>query len=88
MKKFERNGPLYMNENQGYVFPTPSGKIELYAAAFEQSGFDPLPNYTAHPEPGEGYYRLIYGRAPMHTFSRTANNALLADLMDETFQAL
>lgn len=83
VKKFERNGPLYMKEDQGYVFPTPSGKIELYAAAFEQSGFDPLPNYTAHPEPGEGYYRLIYGRAPMHTFSRTANNALLADLMDE-----
>jgi thiosulfate reductase/polysulfide reductase chain A len=35
------------------------------------------------PEPPEGYYRLIYGRAPMHTFSRTANNPHLTDLMDE-----
>ncbi|HRX97401.1 MAG TPA: molybdopterin dinucleotide binding domain-containing protein, partial [Bacteroidales bacterium] len=27
--------------------------------------------------------RLIYGRAPMHTFSRTANNANLIDLKKE-----
>jgi thiosulfate reductase/polysulfide reductase chain A len=38
---------------------------------------------TAHPEPPEGFYRLIYGRAPMHTFSRTSNNPNLFDLMDE-----
>ncbi|MCK7535188.1 MAG: hypothetical protein MZV63_31490 [Marinilabiliales bacterium] len=34
-------------------------------------------------EPPDGYYRLIYGRAPMHTFSRTSNNPNLTDLMDE-----
>lgn len=42
-----------------------------------------MPVYTAHPEPPEGYYRLIYGRAPMHTFSRTTNNLNLTDIMDE-----
>jgi thiosulfate reductase/polysulfide reductase chain A len=42
-----------------------------------------MPKYTAHPEPSAGFYRLIYGRAPMHTFSRTANNPNLTDLMDE-----
>ena len=29
------------------------------------------------------FYRLIYGRAPMHTFSRTANNRNLVALMPE-----
>jgi thiosulfate reductase/polysulfide reductase chain A len=42
-----------------------------------------MPKYIAHEEPPEGFYRLIYGRAPMHTFSRTANNPNLTDLMDE-----
>jgi thiosulfate reductase/polysulfide reductase chain A len=49
----------------------------------EQEGFDPMPKYTKHEEPPEGYYRLNYGRAPMHTFSRTSNNPNLTDLMDE-----
>ena len=49
----------------------------------EKAGFEPMPKYTIHEEPPEGYYRLIYGRAPMHTFSRTANNPNLTDLMDE-----
>ncbi|MFN8240926.1 MAG: molybdopterin-dependent oxidoreductase [Bacteroidales bacterium] len=81
---FEREADdLYFGEDEKVEFPTDSGKIELYSRYFEESGFDPLPVYTAHPEPEEGYYRLIYGRAPMHTFSRTANNPNLTDLMDE-----
>ncbi len=43
----------------------------------------PFQNILLHPEPPEGFYRLIYGRAPMHTFSRTSNNPNLTDLMDE-----
>jgi thiosulfate reductase/polysulfide reductase chain A len=42
-----------------------------------------MPVFTAHPEPEEGFYRLIYGRAPMHTFSRTSNNPNLFDLKNE-----
>jgi thiosulfate reductase/polysulfide reductase chain A len=62
---------------------TPSGKIELYSQQLEQFGFDPLPKYTVHPEAPEGFFRLNYGRAPMHTFTRTANNPHLTDIMDE-----
>lgn len=84
VKTFEREADdLYMAENEETEFSTDSGKIELYSTYFEQAGFDPLPVYTPHPEPPEGFYRLIYGRAPMHTFSRTANNQNLTDLMDE-----
>ncbi len=85
VKKLKRDvyTPLYFNKNEDIEFFTNTGKIELYATSFVDEGFDPMPKYTHHPEPPEGYYRLNYGRAPMHTFSRTANNPNLTDLMDE-----
>jgi len=84
VKKFPRqSGGLYLAEGEDYRFNTNSGKIELYSTEFADHGFDPMPVYTQHPQPGQGYYRLIYGRAPMHTFSRTSNNHNLWDLMNE-----
>jgi len=84
VKTFEREADdLYFAEDENVVFSTDSGKIELYSKYFEQAGYDPLPNYVAHEEPSESYYRLIYGRAPMHTFGRTSNNPNLTDLMHE-----
>jgi len=84
VKTFERQSDdLFFNEGAPVEFPTDSGKIELYSTYFEELGFDPLPVFVPHEEPPEGFYRLIYGRAPMHTFSRTSNNPNLTDLMDE-----
>lgn len=84
VKTFEREyDDIYIGKDEKVEFLTESGKIELYSSYLEQMGFDPLPKYTPHEEPPEGYYRLIYGRAPMHTFSRTSNNPNLTDLMDE-----
>jgi len=74
---------LYIADGEKVEFPTDSGKIELYSKYLADSGFDPLPKYTAHEEPPDGFFRLIYGRAPMHTFGRTANNPNLTDIMDE-----
>jgi len=34
-------------------------------------------------EPPPGYFRLIFGRAPVHTFSKTQSYSLLNNLMDE-----
>jgi len=78
-----KSGSLYLKENEKYEFPTQSGKIELYSQELKDLGFDPMPVYSSHPEPPQGYYRLNYGRAPMHTFSRTANNPNLNDLKSE-----
>ncbi len=84
VKNFNRDADdLYFADDEPVEFPTDSGKIELYSKYFEQTGFDPMPKYTHHEEPQEGFYRLIYGRAPMHTFSRTSNNPNLTDLMHE-----
>lgn len=84
VKTFERSyDDLYFDPGMETEFNTNTGKIELYSTELAAEGFDPLPVYTAHPEPPAGFYRLNYGRAPMHTFGRTANNALLKDLMEE-----
>lgn len=86
LKKFKRTtGNLYLTRNEDYTFNTNTGKIEFYATELANAGFDPMPVYTPHPQPPPDFYRLIYGRAPMHTFSRTANNPNLTDLMDENY---
>lgn len=74
---------LYFYENQDIQFFTNTGKIELYSTSLAAEGFDPMPVYTPHEQPPPGFYRLNYGRAPMHTFSRTSNNPNLTDMMDE-----
>ena len=85
VKHFDREyQDLYhLQDLPDYEFNTNTGKIELYSTELAREGFEPLPDYTHHPEPPEGYYRLNYGRAPMHTFSRTSNNHNLWDLMSE-----
>lgn len=84
VKRYEREGgDLYFSELNPPTFDTPSGKIELYSTTLEQYGFDPLPRYTPHEEPPEGFYRLNYGRTQSHTFSRTSNNPNLAAIMPE-----
>jgi len=83
VKNLENQEALYFLDGEEYEFPTTTGKIELYSTALAEAGFDPVPKFTKHEEPQEGFYRLLYGRAPMHTFGRTTNNPNLSDLMDE-----
>ncbi|MBR9997844.1 MAG: molybdopterin-dependent oxidoreductase [Cyclobacteriaceae bacterium] len=84
VKKFPRAfDDMYFRQGEDVPFNTNTGKIELYSTELAAEGFDPMPVYTAHEEPAPGFYRLNYGRSPAHTFSRTANNPNLTDLMDE-----
>ena len=84
VKNFKRkSGPMFLKKGEPYEFATNTGKIELYSTELESKGFDPMPVYTAHAQPEQGFYRLNYGRSPMHTFSRTINNPNLSDLKDE-----
>ena len=75
--------PIYFEDGVEPEFATPSGKIEFYSSQLADAGFDPVPRYTKHPEPPDGYFRLLYGRAPVHTFSKTQSNPVLADMMSE-----
>ena len=84
VKKFKREyDDLYFVEGQEFEFNTSIGKIELYSTEMAASGYDPLPTFTEHAQPPQGFYRLNYGRTPAHTFSRTANNPNLTDIYKE-----
>jgi len=75
--------PITVEEGLTLEFGTPSGKVEFWSDQLADKGFDAVPKYTKHPEAPAGHFRLITGRAPGHTFSRTQTNPLLHDLMPE-----
>ncbi len=74
---------LYFEDGVPAEFPTPSGKIEFFSEQLEEAGFDPVPRFTPPPEPPAGFFRLLYGRSPVHTFARTQSNPLLGEMMSE-----
>ncbi|MDY7033743.1 MAG: molybdopterin-dependent oxidoreductase [Thermodesulfobacteriota bacterium] len=83
VKALKRKTPLYFEKEEEVEFDTPSGKIELYSQTLKDYGFDPVPKYVSHEEPPDGYYRLLYGRSPSHSFGRTTNNPLLTQMAPE-----
>lgn len=80
---FGEKQPIYENEGVEQEFYTPSGKIEFYSNQLAEYGFDPVPRFNPPEEPPPGYFRLLFGRAPVHTFSQTQTNRILRDMMDE-----
>jgi thiosulfate reductase / polysulfide reductase chain A len=76
-------GPLFQPTDVPYEFGTPSGKIEFWSQQLADTGFDPIPVYRRPEQPAHGTFRLLTGRAPVHTFSRTTNNARLLDQYPE-----
>jgi thiosulfate reductase/polysulfide reductase chain A len=75
--------PLYFEDGVAPEFATPSGKIEFYSPQLAAAGFDPVPRHERPVEGPPGSFRLLYGRAPVHTFSRTQTNPILRDAMEE-----
>ncbi len=83
LKSLDENGGLVKFKANPYrdrkdlKFNTSSGKMELSVEDFEDEDLDPVPEFIPTPAPPEGYARLIYGRVPVHTFTRTMNNQWL-----------
>ena len=75
--------PVFFEEGVAPEFPTASGKIDFYSTTLRDKGFDPVPKYTRPAEPPEGMFRLLFGRAPVHSFGRTQSNPLLHEMMAE-----
>jgi thiosulfate reductase/polysulfide reductase chain A len=75
--------PNYFDEGVPAQFPTPTGKIEFTSPQLAQAGFDPVPVYKRPAGGPAGYYRLLFGRAPVHSFGRTHTNRILSDMMSE-----
>ncbi|MCL4394825.1 MAG: molybdopterin-dependent oxidoreductase [Chloroflexi bacterium] len=64
-------------------FATETGKVELFAQSLEKSNIKPLPEYEPTAAGPAGFFRLLYGRSPVHTFSRTQNTPVLNALVPE-----
>jgi thiosulfate reductase/polysulfide reductase chain A len=75
--------PIFYEEGVEPRFPTVSGKIDFYSTALRDKGFDPVPKYVKPAEPPPGMFRLLFGRAPVHSFGRTQSNPILNEMMDE-----
>jgi thiosulfate reductase/polysulfide reductase chain A len=74
---------LYRKPGEKLKFKTPSGKIELASSKMRKAGFDAVPKYTPPAESPPGYFRMLFGRTPFHTFARTTNNRVLLELQSE-----
>jgi len=66
-----------------FEFETESGKVELYSEQIAGNDFAGSPAYVPTAEVPAGYARLVYGRSPVHSFSRTQNNIWLHHEMPE-----
>ena len=75
--------PITVETGLELAFDTPSKKVEFWSDQLAEKGFDPVPKYTRHPQAPDGYFRVITGRAPVHSFTRTQSNPYLQDLMHE-----
>jgi thiosulfate reductase/polysulfide reductase chain A len=75
--------PIFADEGVTPAFDTPSGKVEFWSLQLEKAGFDPVPVYTRPAAGPPGTFRLLSGRSPVHTFSKTQTNRILTDMMDE-----
>lgn len=75
--------PLFQPNGVPMEFNTPSGKIEFWSQQLADAGFDPVPVYKRPEQPEPGSFRLLTGRSPVHTFSRTTNNARLLQQFPE-----
>ncbi len=64
-------------------FKTPSGKIEIISEKLEKAGIESLQPYEPRQKPGEGEYRLTFGRCALHTQGHTVNNPMLFEQMPE-----
>jgi thiosulfate reductase/polysulfide reductase chain A len=79
-----QNGKPYFEDlGDASPFHTPSEKIELFSQQLADAGFDPMPVYEPTEEPPAGFYRLLYGRHPVHTFAKTQNTPVLSELYPE-----
>ncbi len=79
-----QNGkPYFADYGDSSPFTSHSQKIEFYSNELALAGLDPMPTYEATDEPPAGFFRLLYGRHPVHTFAKTQNTPLLSEMVPE-----
>lgn len=74
--------PIMMDRDK-LKFKTASGKIEFVSSMMADIGATPFAPYVRPKKPGDGYFRLAFGRTAVHTHSQTQNNMYLNELVPE-----
>jgi thiosulfate reductase/polysulfide reductase chain A len=87
---FEKKGTVALTDKavwwdrlKDLKFKTPSGKIEFVSSRLAESNIESFKPYERPKQPESGYYRLAFGRSPVHTHGRTQNNPVLSEIMPE-----
>lgn len=91
VEKLREAGGLVVQNGKPYLadygddspFATASGKIELFSPVLGLAGLGAMPEFEAIEQPPDGYFRLLYGRHPAHTFGKTQNTPILHELFPE-----
>jgi len=77
------NKQIFWDRKDDIKFKTPSGKIEFKSSLLEEAGFKSFPVYEPVPKPPDGMFRLVVGRAALHTHISTQNNPYLNEIISE-----
>ncbi|MCL2458582.1 MAG: molybdopterin-dependent oxidoreductase [Desulfobulbus sp.] len=76
LDKIKAEGGIHIQPGE-----SPYGDMDLtvnfYSKEMEDHGYPGIPTYIPVEQPPEGYFRLLYGRSPLHTFNRSQNNVWL-----------
>ncbi len=75
--------PVWWDRMKDLKFKTPSKKIEFVSSRLAESGLDSFKPYESPKKPDPGYYRLAFGRSPVHVHGHTINNPVLNEIMPE-----
>jgi thiosulfate reductase/polysulfide reductase chain A len=74
--------PILM-DRQALKFTTPSGKIEFVSSKMKKQNFPPFAAYVSPRKPGDGTYRLTFGRTAVHAHAQSQNNIYLNEIVGE-----
>lgn len=75
--------PVWWDRMNDLKFKTPSGKIEFVSSRLEENGIPSFKPYERPKKPEKGFFRLAFGRSPVHTHGQTQNNPVLHEIMPE-----
>ena len=75
--------PVWLDRMNDLKFKTPSGKIEFISSRLEENGIPSFKPYERPKKPEKGFFRLAFGRSPVHTHGQTQNNPVLNEIMPQ-----
>ncbi|OQX10958.1 MAG: twin-arginine translocation pathway signal protein [Desulfobulbaceae bacterium A2] len=75
--KIKAAGGIHIQPGKDPYGPPADLEVLFHNPEIEQNGYPGIPTYVPVPPVPKGYARLVYGRVPVHTFSRSTNNIWL-----------